>query len=77
MCIEESRIQGFLTYRDGNPVGWCNAVNRNDYPALHRLMRSGPDDFGAGRLNRMLRSGTLAPESGSSAPSTERLRQVF
>src|SRR5690348_8626941 len=38
--IEESRIQGFLAYRDGSPVGWCNAANRHNYPALHRLMRS-------------------------------------
>jgi len=41
--IEESRIQGFLAYGDGNPVGWCNAANRDNYPALHRLMRSDPD----------------------------------
>ena len=42
--IEERRIQGFLAYRDGNPVGWCNAANRDIYPGLHRLMRSGLDD---------------------------------
>ena len=41
--IEESRIQGFLAYGDGNPVGWCNAANRDNYPALHRLMRSDQD----------------------------------
>ncbi|HEV2120051.1 MAG TPA: GNAT family N-acetyltransferase [Candidatus Bathyarchaeia archaeon] len=41
--IEERRIQGFLAYHDGNPVGWCNAANRDNYPALHRLMRSGQD----------------------------------
>ena len=43
--IEESRIQGFLAYADGNPVGWCNAANRDIYPVLHRLMRSGPDEL--------------------------------
>ena len=43
--IEESRIQGFLAYCDGNPVGWCNAANRNNYPAIHRLMRSGQDEL--------------------------------
>ncbi|TMI17301.1 GNAT family N-acetyltransferase [Candidatus Bathyarchaeota archaeon] len=43
--IEESRIQGFLAYRDGTPVGWCNAADRNNYPGLHRLMRSGPDSL--------------------------------
>ena len=41
--IEESRIQGFLAYGDGNPVGCCNAANRDNYPALHRLMRSDPE----------------------------------
>ena len=43
--IEESRIQGFLAYQDGKPVGWCNAANRHNYPVLPRLMRSGPDVF--------------------------------
>ena len=43
--IKESRIQGFLAYHDGNPVGWCNAANRDNYPALHRLMRSGQDEL--------------------------------
>ena len=43
--IDESRIQGFLAYRDGKPVGWCNAANRDIYPALHRLMRSSQDDL--------------------------------
>ncbi len=43
--IEESRIQGFLAYDSGKPVGWCNAANRNNYPALHRLMRSGQDEL--------------------------------
>ena len=43
--IEERRIQGFLAYRDGNPVGWCNAANRDIYPSLHRLMRSRQDDL--------------------------------
>jgi GNAT superfamily N-acetyltransferase len=43
--IAENRIQGFLAYRDGKPVGWCNAANRDIYPALPRLMRSGQDDL--------------------------------
>jgi GNAT superfamily N-acetyltransferase len=43
--IEENRIQGFLAYRDGNPVGWCNAANRDNYAALPRLMRSGPENL--------------------------------
>ncbi len=41
--IEESRIHGFLAYDNGKPVGWCNAANRNSYPALHWLMGPGPD----------------------------------
>ncbi len=42
--IEESRIQGFLAFSEGKPVGWCNAANRDNYPALHRLMRSDRDN---------------------------------
>ncbi len=41
--IEESRIKGFLAYSDGKPVGWCNAADRDNYPAIYRLMRSDPD----------------------------------
>jgi GNAT superfamily N-acetyltransferase len=43
--IEENRIQGFLAYDDGKPVGWCNAADRDNYPALYRLMRSDPDNL--------------------------------
>ncbi len=43
--IEEGRIHGFLAYEDGKPVGWCNAANRNNYPALHHLMGPGPDKW--------------------------------
>jgi GNAT superfamily N-acetyltransferase len=41
--IEESRLKGFLAYSDGKPVGWCNAANRDNYPAIYRLMRTDPD----------------------------------
>ena len=41
--IADDRIHGFLAYDDGKPVGWCNAANRNSYPALHWLMGPGPD----------------------------------
>jgi GNAT superfamily N-acetyltransferase len=43
--IEENRIQGFLAYHDEKPVGWCNAANRDIYPALHRVMRSDQDNL--------------------------------
>lgn len=41
--IEEGRTHGFLAYDKGKPVGWCNAANRNSYPALHWLLGPGPD----------------------------------
>jgi GNAT superfamily N-acetyltransferase len=43
--VEENRIHGFLAYDDGKPVGWCNASNRNSYPALHWLMGPGPEKW--------------------------------
>ena len=43
--IEEGRIHGFLAYDNGKPVGWCNAANRNSYPALHFLLGPGPDKW--------------------------------
>ena len=43
--IEEGRVHGFLAYESGKPVGWCNAANRNSYPALHWVMGPGPDKW--------------------------------
>lgn len=43
--IEEGRIRGFLAYEKGKPIGWCNASNRNSYPALHWLLGPGPDKW--------------------------------
>jgi GNAT superfamily N-acetyltransferase len=43
--VEENKIHGFLAYDNGKPVGWCNAANRNSYPALHWLMGPGPDKW--------------------------------
>ncbi len=43
--IDAGRTHGFLAYEDGKPVGWCNASNRNNYPALHWLMGPGPDKW--------------------------------
>jgi GNAT superfamily N-acetyltransferase len=43
--IEENRLHGFLAYDNGKPIGWCNAANRNSYPALHWLMGPGPDKW--------------------------------
>jgi GNAT superfamily N-acetyltransferase len=41
--IAEGKINGFLAYDDGKPVGWCNAARRGNYPGLHWLMGPGPD----------------------------------
>jgi GNAT superfamily N-acetyltransferase len=41
--ITQGKINGFLAYDDGKPVGWCNAARRTNYPALHWLMGAGPD----------------------------------
>jgi GNAT superfamily N-acetyltransferase len=43
--VDDSKIHGFLAYDNGRPVGWCNAANRNSYPALHWLMGAGPDKW--------------------------------
>jgi GNAT superfamily N-acetyltransferase len=43
--VEENRIHGFLAYDNGRPVGWCNAGNRNSYPALHWVMGLGPEKW--------------------------------
>lgn len=43
--VEENRIHGFLAYDNGKPIGWCNAANRNNYPALHFLFGPGPDKW--------------------------------
>ncbi|HZY46428.1 MAG TPA: GNAT family N-acetyltransferase [Candidatus Bathyarchaeia archaeon] len=43
--VEENKIHGFLAYENGKPIGWCNAANRNNYPALHFLMGPGPDKW--------------------------------
>jgi ribosomal protein S18 acetylase RimI-like enzyme len=33
-CVESGRITGYLAYQDGNPVGWCAANTKKDYPSL-------------------------------------------
>jgi len=43
--VEQGKTHGFLAYENGKPVGWCNAANRNSYPALHWLMGPGPDKW--------------------------------
>src|SRR5438105_4181342 len=41
--VAQGKIKGFLAYDDREPVGWCNAARRTNYPALHWLMGAGPD----------------------------------
>jgi len=43
--VEEGKMYGFLAYENGKPVGWCNAANRNNYPALHWLLGPGPEKW--------------------------------
>ena len=43
--IGEGKMHGFLAYDNGKPVGWCNAADRNSYPALHWLMGPGPEKW--------------------------------
>ena len=35
--IGEGRMKGYLAYRDGKPVGWCNTNNRMNYQRLMSL----------------------------------------
>jgi ribosomal protein S18 acetylase RimI-like enzyme len=34
-CIASGQARGYLAYRDGEVVGWCNAAPWNTYPMLH------------------------------------------
>ena len=43
--VEEGKIHGFLAYENEKPIGWSNAANRNNYPALHHLLGPGPDKW--------------------------------
>lgn len=44
--IRRGRFHGFLAYRGGTPVGWCNASPRKDVPALGREPDLAYEDFG-------------------------------
>ena len=34
--ILQGKLQGFLAYSDGLPIGWCNAGNKQNYERLNR-----------------------------------------
>lgn len=34
--IEENELQGYLAFKDGKPIGWCNVNNRANYQRLNR-----------------------------------------
>lgn len=33
-AIEEGKMRGYLAYNDGQPIGWCNANDKNNYERL-------------------------------------------
>ncbi len=45
--IESGRMRGYLAYRDGRVVGWCNANDKAAYDSVHFCFsRDVPDDGG-------------------------------
>ena len=34
--INENELQGYLVYKEGKPIGWCNVNNRSNYQRLLR-----------------------------------------
>lgn len=45
-CIGSGRTGGFLAYRDGDVVGWCNAGPWSMYPMLHDEPQPDSDRLG-------------------------------
>ena len=49
-CIAEGSVQGWLAYRGGEVVGWCNAGPRRLYPMLADAAAMPPDDGATGAI---------------------------
>lgn len=49
-CFDTAAVQGWLAYRGGEVVGWCNAGPRRLYPMLADDDALGPDDGATGMV---------------------------
>jgi ribosomal protein S18 acetylase RimI-like enzyme len=45
-CILTGQSQGYLAYRDGEVIGWCNAGPRHLFPMLRDASRPPEDPMG-------------------------------